>query len=169
MSSPQLLDSEPVVIVRDLLIGQWNAANIDGTFDAPAWIHTGWWAGNPNPEISVTFDRETVDSPTGYTGIDPGGGGPTAWPDGRVNVDIWVPGDRDRTGGVNPKLHIWQLRLEVERIIGENYGGTTDADGNRELQSLGTGNIRRIPEPEETPVAHRVRIPVTYTYFRGRA
>lgn len=169
MSAPQLLDREPVVIVRDLLITQWDPTNIDGTFDAAAWIHTGWYDdSNPNPQISVVFDREVVTSPTGYTGIDPGGGGPTAWPEGIVHVDVWVPGDRDLTGGENPKKHTWQLRKEVERIIGLNHDGTTDANGNRELHSLGTGNIRRLADPEETPVEHWTRIPVTYTYFKGR-
>lgn len=160
------LETDPVEIVTDLLLSEWNATGeVTVPFDAEAWTHTGWYSGNPNPEISVTWDGESVDTPTGYDGIDPGGGGPTRRPQGTVNVDVWVPGDEDWTGGENPKKYVYQLRREVERIVQANARGTTTDGGDRELEWLGVGRSRRVPEPDETPVEHRMRVPVEYGYL----
>lgn len=162
-TQPDLPDGAPAVIVYRLLSDEWDATRVPDHFDS-AWLHTGWYTGNPNPEISVTWDGEDAGTPTGYNGIDPSGGGPTALLSGEVNVDVWVVGDRDRTGDVNPKQYAWELRTEVERIARANPNGPAWAD----LTSMGVGRTRRVPEPDETDIQHRHRIPVFYTRYQGR-
>lgn len=162
-TAPDLPDGAPAVIVYRLLSGdQWDATRVPDHFDS-AWIHTGWYTGNPNPEISVTWDGEGAGTATGYDGI-AGSGGPTARLEGTVNVDVWVVGDRDRTGGVNPKQYAWQLRTEVERVVRSHPSGPEGED----IETMGVGRTRRVPEPDETDIQHRHRIPVTYTRYQGR-
>lgn len=163
ITEPDLPDGDPQAIVYNLVVDEWVAANVPDHYQSPDWTHTGWYTGNPNPEISVVFDRERTDSPTGYDGI-AGSGGPTRRPDGTVHVDVWVPGDRDDTGGMNPKKYAWQLRREVERIATLYPEGPPGED----MTWMGKGIVRRVPEPDETDVEHRHRIPFEYGRYEGR-
>ena len=158
---PDLIDEEPAVIVKKLLETQWDSTNIDGTFDHTKRISTGWWnEDNPHPQITVT----PVDEDTSYTGINPATGNPTSWVDGALDVNVWVAHDYDATGGIHPRTHRWQLRLEVQWILGANSEGTTDENGNPQLTRLEPGRIRGDVEDDENPVVYRYIIPVLYQW-----
>lgn len=155
-----MIDTEPSVIIRDLLANQWDSSNVDGTFDT-AWIGTGWWdEETPNPQITLSGMTETRDP----TGIDPNGGGFTSWVDGAVDCNVWIPNDRDATGGVNPKQHRWQLDSEIQRIIRANSTGTTDSDGYPQLTRLDLGEARYFVEESDSPVVFRATVPIGYAW-----
>lgn len=168
ITEPDLPDGDPTVIVYQLLLSEWDATNVPDHFEVPGWIHTGWYTGSPHPEISVVWDAEDPGTPTGYTGIDPSGSGPTARRTGSVDVDVLVPGDREDddavTGGMNPKKYAWQLRDEVDRIAGLYPNGPPGED----LEGLGVGETRRVPEPDDSDVEHHHRVSVVYTRYQGR-
>lgn len=162
VTAPDVPDRDPQVEIYETLRDDWNDDAIDGRFSTD-WLHTGWYSGNPNPEISVTWQNEVVDSDTGYTGV-AGSGGPTSRPRGTVNIDVWVTGDREQTGGVNPKQHAYQLRKEVRRIIEQYPNGPPDT----QFTSLGVTGVRIVPDPEDTDIEHRHRVEVSYRTYRGR-
>lgn len=172
---PYALHDDPKVTVMALLRDEWNHPTvtdfeeadpdfdwvIDGHFET-RWIHTGWHDdSNPNPQVTVSTRREDPGSASGWNGIDPTGAGPTAWMDGRVEVDTWVRSDRDYTGGENPKKYAYQLAQRVQLIIGAH------ADGVGALSQLGTGEEREIPDPEETPIGARIRVPTFYQWHKS--
>lgn len=154
-----LLDTEPVVIVRNVLVDNWDSSNIDETFK-PAWINTGWWdEETPNPQITLTETSED----TSPDGIHPGGKGLTSWVDGSIDCNVWVPYDRDNyaSQGV-AKGFRWDLVKEIHRIIENHQTGTTDDSGNAELTRLETGNIQR--DPADPPPPFRALIPIGFQY-----
>lgn len=156
----ELLDREPAVIVKRLLETEWDATNIDGTFDASKRISTGWWEeDNPYQQITVT----PVSEDDSYTGIDPSGKGPTSWVDGILDCNVWVPHDRDVTS-VHPRSHRWELTREARGIIRANAEGTTDENGNPELTRLEPGRVRWLVDDDSSPVVYRTQLRVRYQW-----
>lgn len=155
-----MIEEEPGVIIKNLLQAEWDATNIDGSFDASRRLSTGWW-DEENPYTQITVSGMSEDrSPTG---IDPGGGGFTSWADGTLDVNIWVPNDRDTTGGLHPKSHRWELDREVQRIFGRNSEGTTSDDGSPQLTRIESGESTYSVDDGD-PVIFRARIRVGYQH-----
>lgn len=160
------------VAIRELLVSDWNYTG-DGNFN-DAWIHTGQYdEKNENAQITVTPGGETPRGDRGWNSINPSGLGPTTHVDGFVSVDVWVPQDtRDpSTGnyeltGVNPKKLVEDLRKESERIIDDNWRGTT-YNGDPEFKFLSSGGYTPIP-PQDSDSRHHHSFPALYTWYKGR-
>lgn len=154
-----LLDTEPSLIVRDLLRSGWDDTNVDETFKQ-AWINTGWWdEDTPNPQVTLSATIED----TSPDGIHPGGKGLTSWVDGSIDCNVWVPyvSANYASQGVAKDFR-WDLVKEVHRIVENNQTGTTDDAGNAELTRLETGDIQR--DPVESPPPFRALIPIGFQY-----
>lgn len=154
-----LVETEPNVIVRDLLADNWDSSNVDETFKT-AWIGTGWFdEDQPNAQVTLTG----VSEDTSPTAIVPDGSGLSSWVDGVLDCNVWVPYDRESyTSAGVAKGFRWDLVREVHRIIENNQTGTTDDSGDTELTRLETGNIRR--NPTGPPPPFRALIPVGFQY-----
>lgn len=172
---PYALPEDAKVTIRDLIKENWNHQTvsdfennhsdftwvIDDHFKT-RWIHTGWHSdSNPYPQVTISTKRDDPGSPTGWNGIDATGRGPTAWMDGRLQVDTWVPDDGDRTGDINAKKYAYQLAVRVQLIASEF------ATGHKHFHRLGTGEERELPDPDETPIGARYRIPVFYGWHKS--
>lgn len=170
--TPEITPYDPKVVLMYLLRDHWDdpevredyAARYDGFEWAiddhfeTRWIHTGWHdTSSDNPQVTVSFDATDPGTPTGYDAVT-GTGGLSAQLNHRAYIDTWVHGDREHTGGINPKKYAWQLRVRAELIVLDHADGTAVP-----WQYLGTGEIRSPEEPEETPIGARWRIPVLFS------
>jgi hypothetical protein len=170
--TPDVTPYDPKVVIMNLLADHWNDDSvtteyadrwddfewrIDDHFDTN-WIHTGWYDNSSNnPQVSVIFDSSNPGTSTGYDATT-GTGGKSAQLENTAYIDTWVQSNREQTGGINPKMYAWQLRLRCELIILDH----AEPGGDHPWQFLGTGEIRSPEEPEETPIGSRWRIPVLF-------
>lgn len=167
-----MIDEDPVLIIKDLLVNNWDA-NDTSLADAPR-IHTGWYNyGSSDPQVTITNpDEFTVGG--GNTGISAGtgDGGAAQVRAGTVTVNAWA-GTRDDMEGVgdggsnlNPKDAAYSMAKEVHGIIQNNADGTLDDGGNRQLNSLGADEARRIVDSnDDGPAVYRYEVTVKYTYI----
>lgn len=154
-----LLEDEPNLIVRDLLVTKFDSTNVSQQFET-RWISTGWWdEDSPHPQITVTG----VDLDTSPDAMDATGKGLVSWADGLLDCNVWVPDDEDEYGSTGAaKKFRWDLTREVHRIIEANSEGTTDDNGNPELTRLETGSIIRNPGVEPPPFV--MLVPIGYQF-----
>jgi hypothetical protein len=158
-----LLNTEPTVIVRDLLISNWQSANITESFN-PVWISTGRYDNaTDHPEITITGVSEDR-SPDAMR---PDGTGLSAWVDGIMDINAWVPLSSDYQSSGVAKSFRYDLEAEIDRIIDNNQRGTTDATNAPQLTRLETGTAVPTIENDEEPVLYRARIPVGYQYYKA--
>lgn len=162
-----MIDEDPVVIVRRLLREQWQNDNIDDSFDidSPQSIH----AGHPGerrgePQITIIHVGDSTTGNTGYNYITPEG--PATRTGVRLQIDVWVPNSSRWPSAGRARAHRWQLQQEVDRIIHANAGGTTDRDGNRQLQYLGTISRRRSTQTDPSPEVFRASMDIRCIYFQ---
>lgn len=165
-----MLSEDPVIIIRDLLDNNWTTGNT--VLANKPDIHTGWYDyGSSDPQVTVTNPEESTvgGGETGHT-AGTGAGGVSQIRAGTVLVNCWA-GTREDTKGagsggsdVNPKEAAYDMAGEVHRIAQANATGTTDSNGNRQLNSLGADPVRRVVDTEKDPVVYRYEATVKFTY-----
>lgn len=150
-----LVDTEVNVQIMNLLQDQWDSSAIDQSFDADAWISTGWWdEETPNPQVTLTVYSE----PTDPDGMASDGSGLTSWVDGVVHCNVWVPYRRDEMASQGAAKQMrWQLTRQIHGIIEDNQRGVNS------LSRLDTGELRR--DPSEEPPPFRMLIPIGFQYY----
>lgn len=155
-----LLEEEPAVIIRNLLVTNWNAANIGEPFEE-AWVSTGRY-DNSTSHAEVTLTTFSED--TSPDGIDPSGKGLTSWVDGVGQIGVWVPLTDDYASAGVAKDFRYDLKREVHRILENNQEGTTDSNGDPQLTRIETGSIEQFIEDNDSPPIYRAVVPVGYQY-----
>lgn len=155
-----LPESEPAFEIVNLLVDEWNDANIDPQFTfKTAWISTGWWdEATPNPQITFSNARED----TTPDGMHPTGQGGTADVAGIVDCNVWVPDSDDYASSGVAKDFRYDLKWEAHRIINEHQTGIEADDGTRLLTRLNTGVMR--DDPVDPPPPYRTLIEVHFAY-----
>lgn len=165
-----MLKEDPHLIVYDLLRTNWDATNTP-LADAPKF-QTGWYDfGAEEPQVTITNSMESVaqGGDTAQT-AGTGAGGLAQYKIGRVLVNTWggtygdLEGKGDGGSDVSPKDAAYQMAKEVSRITNTNASGTTDSNGNKQLHSLATDNIRRIAETDMDPTIFRYEVIVRFSY-----
>lgn len=165
-----MLDEDPLVTVRKILVENWDEDNTV-LADVPRF-QTGWYDfGSDDPQVTITNSDEGVVEGlhTGQTAAT-GAGGVHQIRSGMMLVNCWsgtyddMQGMGDGGEDISPKQAAWDMAKEVHRIIQENASGTTDEDGNQQLQSLGAEDIRRIVDTDRDPAVFRYEVTVLYTY-----
>lgn len=165
-----MIAEDPIVIIKDLLVNNWNAGNTPLASDPS--IHTGWYDfGSADPQVTVTNpDEFTVGGgETGHTG-GTGDGGVSQARAGTVLANCWSGTREDMEGAgsggsdVNPKDAAYQMAREVHRIMQANATGTTDSNGKPQLNSLGADDVTRIVDTDRDPAVYRYEVTIRYTY-----
>lgn len=161
-----MIDEEPDKIIYDLLRTNWKSGNT--TYSSDPKFQTGWYDfGSSEPQVSITNPGSSVVN-GGNTGISAvtGQGGVAQRHAGTVTVNCWSGTFQDSrsAGAGNPKKAAFQLAREAKRIILENANGTFTDSGERQLQTLGTGDISRQQEDGNDPVVFRYELMVLYTH-----
>lgn len=165
-----MLDEDPIIIVRNLLINNWNSNNTVLADDPK--IHTGWYDfGSSDPQVTVTDTEEGVmdGGVTGHT-AGTGNGGVVQYRVGQMLVNCWAGTYEDMEGqgangsDVSPKAASYDMANEVHRIMQENASGTTDDSGNKQLHSLSTTDAQRMADDNRDPTIFRYQTIVEYTY-----
>lgn len=163
-----MLDEDPAVLLRHLLIDNWDTTNIDAPFD-PRAQDGGINTGQDNeirttPQITIIHVGDSMTGNTGYNYITPRG--PAKWVGVRMQIDAWVPDVDSWNSSGEAKRMRWQLQEEVERIIHANATGTTDDQGRRQFQKLGIISSRRSTQTDPTPVIFRASMDLRGWYER---
>lgn len=147
----------PHVLVRKYLRAEWNAANTHGI--APDF-RLGWLsdtAGDPVVTITEPDESPVSGGDTGFSGMDPQGGGPTQTIGGTVWADSWVR--RGRSGPPSDQQLAYSMREETRRIVSKNY----DAPGAADIARIAYLGSFQAPEPEDDYIRYRVQ--VGYGYY----
>lgn len=166
-----MIDKDPTLIVRDILLNNWDTTNTaygtDLSTTDPPRIHTGWYDfGRGGPQVTVTNPDSFVvgGGETGYSG-GTGAGEPVQVRAGTLLVNGWS-GTREELKGtasdgsdVNPKQMAFELGKEVWRITKNHASGTA------ELETVGPDNVRGLVEDEAPEVVFRREVTVKYTYI----
>lgn len=165
--------------VRDLLKDKWQN---DHPFGLTPKISYGWFdADQGQPQVTIRQpDEGPVDGGrTGYSGIDPTGGGPTQTISGVVEVHVWarysdlkssssattdfprkyITGEADTsTGTVSGGV-----LEEIYRIVRNNPTAANPKTGNQPMRVIAAGDATKAPEPDEEGLEHYV-VPIRYVY-----
>lgn len=168
-----MIDREPVVIVRDVLVSNWDASNT--AYPSDPDIHTGWYDfGSANPQVTVTNPDEGPDGggQTGYSHMD-GAGSVGQLRSGTMLVNGWAGSREDLEGeaadgsDINPKILAWDFAKEIARILSAYADGTADpTTGDLELQYLAPGDMRRLVDTEPDNAVFRYEVTARYGYDR---
>lgn len=168
-----MIEREPVVIVRDLLVGEWDASNT--AYPNQPRVHTGWYdMGSPNPQVTVTNPNEgpTGGGDTGYTHMD-GAGGVGQLITGTCLVNGWAGTREDLEGeasdgsDINPKVLAWDFAKEIARILSDYASGTNDPNsGDLELSFVAPGEARRMVDTDPENAVFRYEVTARYGYDR---
>lgn len=165
-----MLDEAPVVIIRKLLIDNWDSSNT-ALADNPKF-QTGWYDhGSDDPQVSITDTEEGVLMPgsTGHS-AGTGGGGVAQYRSGQVLVNCWagtyddMKDKGDNGEDVSPKQASWHMAKEVHRITQNNGSGTTNDEGKKQLHSLASVDTRRVVDDDRDQAVFRYEVTVQYTY-----
>lgn len=165
-----MLDEDPQLIVRNLLIDEWEKDNTVLAMDPK--FQTGWYDhGIADPQISITNAEEGVlrGGVSGQT-AGTGAGGVVQYRTGQMLVNCWAGTYEDMQGkgengdDVSPKASSYDMANEVHRIIQSNGSGTTDDSGSKQLHSLSAVDTRRMVDDSRDPAVFRYEVVVQYTY-----
>ncbi|WP_331232695.1 hypothetical protein [Natronorarus salvus] len=145
----------------------------------------------PFSEVSVTFTEEDIDFPdydgglsypsirpatkdttvpgsgvTGFTGIDPGGAGPTQNPVTTVQVDCW--GGTTQTGRIQEAdVHPGTVATELAELVRETCrNNATDVEG---YQFVGTTEASEAHDSDRSPTVYREFVIVAMGYHERPA
>lgn len=163
-----MLDEDPVVILRRVLIDGWNPDNIDAEFgfdpaDQQGGVNTGQdHEIRTEPQITIIHINDSTTGNTGYNRIS--GDGPVTWYLVMLQVDVWVPDTDSFSTSAKAKRLRWQLQQEVKRIIHSNATGTETADGYRQLQNMGVVSLRRSAQNDPNPTIYRSSMDVRCSF-----
>lgn len=166
-----MLSKDPLLIVRDLLVNNWDKSNT--VIDEDPSFHTGWYDyGGTDPQVTITNSDETV-MDAGFTGqsAGTGGGGVAQYRTGFCLVNCWagtyedMEGKGSNSSDISPKDASYDMSKEVHRIMQANGSGTTDSNGNQQFHSLAASDVRRVVEDEVDPAVFRYEVTVNYTYL----
>lgn len=165
---------DPKLVLKELLVDEWNAANV---YDVTPKRNTGWRDSDlAGPQVTVSGDEESPLNPTGFSGIEPDGSGPTATTRGTVALNTWTTRpltEATATGMDNPKGLSKALSSECKRIVRANLdpgqhafnvGGLT-AEHYRYISWLGREFLPEEPDADEDPIVYRYRCEVRYEYL----
>lgn len=163
---------DPKLVLKGLVESEFDTANTGGE---SAEFRTGWRDENLNAS-QVTFgpDEESPTSPTGFTGFDPGGSGPTATVRGTVQAHTWA--SRDTVSG-NPKDAAEAFADEVRRIVRDYYDVSqysgwpingVDASNYRYLSYLGRTFMPDEPDDSGGELVFHYVVEVRYEYLDRR-
>lgn len=155
MGIKQLLDEDPKMTIRNLLLNNWDTSNT--SISTQPKISTGWWdKSNSTPQVSVTNRKDVGE---GATFNESGGKGV-----GRdETTSVLVTGFAQRQDGEpNPKTLSFEFMQEVVRIVGNNAGNIGDfylttADAPTELPP---------GDPEGPPSVFAYQVTVTGRWLR---
>lgn len=133
----------PEVAIKNLIRDNWDATNTESITPS---IHHGWVdPGASSLEVTVSNPEELPldGGETGYSGINQDGK-PVQNFTGTVEVNAWS--DRDRTTE-NPRKMAWLMRVEIGRILHENY----DPRPTYDIYPLADLGANRIVEEDDEP------------------
>lgn len=159
---------DPKVVLRDLVSTKWNSSN---TLSTTPDFRTGWRDEDlPAPQLTFGPDNETPLTDTGFDGIDPTGGGPTATIRGTCQIHAWA--SRDVTDE-NPKQLVDRFKTETKRIITDNtqISTVTGITTGSNYDYIAYSGNQFMPEPPEDPdsvTVFRYLINVRYEYTNRR-
>jgi hypothetical protein len=158
---------DPEKTVLDLLVKGWNASN---TFELQPTLSFGWYDEDSLPQVTLSQPEE---NPTGggdapFSGIDPGGGGPTQTIAGVVPVHAWATRPATKRSAAttsNARQYNMAALREVQRIVRDNASRPTNPEtGAQDLNWIAPGSISPAPEGDETPVVFHYVVNVAFGY-----
>ena len=151
-------------LVLALLQHDWTPAN---TFDLTPKITFGWFNEDYGAQVTVGQPEESpVDGgQTGYSHIDPGGGGPGQTLDGTIEVHVWChPDDLADASTQNPREFTERCCEEIQRIATAHASTPTNpSTGAEPVSSLAYNGREAVPDPDRPSLAH-YRAEVRYGY-----
>jgi hypothetical protein len=164
---------------RDVLLAGWRPEATGGLDpnrppDDPNGLgmNRGWFSTVSYPiHVSLTGFREPISSGgnSGYTGIDPSGGGPTQTRLGRGNCDIFAEADREYgSAGLDASEMAFRIRQEIEDIIHAAEADAADRDVTVPDPWTHVSSAQEfVPnDTQVTPVVHRQRARVNYSWVK---
>lgn len=126
---------DPVLTLKEIIEDQFNVGNVSTLSSRPDVAPGGQWdSDHTRPQITITAPDEAPlrGGQTGYTGIDPTGGGPVAEKLWAGDVAVWASRRADDIDSdPNPKQVVYEVARELERLWIAN------ADGQDDLESIG--------------------------------
>lgn len=172
------IGEEPLVIIRKLLLSEWQNANT--TYSADPRFTTGWWDwGRPSPTVTVT-NAQTVsvagqgNSRTGYSYMT-GDGRVGQLKNGTCLVNCWggtfetdaLAGEDTDGSRLSPKTNAWEMCKETRRILLNNAEGTLEANGDVQLSFVSPDEHRRLVDTDsdgEHPTLFRYEVTCRFGY-----
>ena len=145
------------IAFKDLIKGAWNDANIVAAVTPD--FHTGWW--NPKslgPQVTFNTKSEQFEGEAGYNAIRGDGSGPVQIANGTQFVNCWAYRD-EGAGGPSPKRLVYDMGVEINRIVLANFQALADLDF---ISVLGITDVP--PDRNADPIVFRTAVQLGFKW-----